>query len=456
MAYTENVFCIGLFILVLYVTGVLIVNSQRALITTMPDKLQALSGSCVQIPCAFEIPTIHSNDFNKSTNISGVWLKGATTFGTTPEIKIFNSSKTDSKFQGQIIGNLFQKNCTTVFYNVKNSYTDKYFFRIDANGPYRATDTYKQIEIFVQDVPPIPTMTDSVEVKEGTLVSLNCSAVAPCPEHPPNLTWTFPTKSTPEDHLQENPDQTKSVVSMVTFTSSYLHNEKNITCTAVYPVGTSYKTAEINRTLNVLFSPKDTSASISPSVPVSVGSCVNLTCSSTANPPVTNYTWFRISEGKPTQVSFRQNYTLNVIVEDGGLYYCEAVNDVGLGNSSEVLLAIKAQDKPVSPLVYGIVGGISVIMLIVILIAFFGWKRKSRFPDQHERTDNPLEQNPSVYNNQGMVKSKPEEQAEDQSEEIHYGEIIFSKQRPKETPAVAKDRDQVQESEYSEVKVTRR
>ncbi|KAL1006370.1 hypothetical protein UPYG_G00071470 [Umbra pygmaea] len=450
MTYTENVFCIGLFIL-----GVLTVHSQRALITTMPDELNVLSDSCLQIPCAFEIPNIYSSDFNKSTNISGVWLKGATNFGNNPSIVIFNSSETDSTYQGQIIGNLFKKNCTTVFYNVKNSYTDKYFFRIDTNGPYRATDTYKQIEIFVQDVPPIPTMTDSVEVKEGTPVSLNCSAVAPCPEHPPKLTWTLPTKSTPEEQLQENPDQTKSVVSMVTFTPSYLQNKKNITCTAVYPVGTSYETAEITRTLNVLFSPKDTSASISPSVPVSVGSCVNLTCSSTANPPVTNYTWFRISEGKPTQVSFTQNYTLNVTVEDGGLYYCEATNDVGFQSSKEVLLPIKGQDKPVSLLVYGIVGGFSVIMLIVILIAFFGWKRKPRFPEQLERTDNHLEQN-SVYDNQDIVKGKTEEQAEDQSEEIHYGEIDFSKQRPKETPAVAKDRDQGQESEYSEVKVTRR
>ncbi|KAL1006368.1 hypothetical protein UPYG_G00071440 [Umbra pygmaea] len=387
MTYTENVFCIGLFI-----SGVLTDSSERPLITTMPNKINVLSDSCVQIPCAFEILNTFSNDFNKSTNISGVWLKGGMNFATNPSIVIFNSSKTDSKFQWQIIGDLFQKNCTTVFYNVKNSYTDKYFFRIDTNGPFYATDIYMQVQIVVHDVPPIPTMTDSVEVKEGTLVSLNCSVVAPCPEHPPKLTWTLPTKSTPEEQLQENSDQTKSVVSMVTFTPSYLHNEKNIICTAVYPVGTSYKTGEINRTLHVLFSPKDTSASISPSVPVSVGSCVNLTCSSTANPPVTNYTWFRISEGKPTQVSSRQNYTLNVTVEDGGLYYCEAANDVGLGKSQEVLLPIKGQDQPVSPLVYGIVGRTSIIILIMILIAFFGWKRKSRFPDQLERTDNPLEQ----------------------------------------------------------------
>ncbi|KAK6293220.1 hypothetical protein J4Q44_G00367210 [Coregonus suidteri] len=251
-----------------------------------------------------------------------------------------------------------QKNCTTVFFNVTTSYSDKYFFRIESQ-PYRATDPEKSVNIDVRG-----------EVKEGTPVSLNCSAVAPCPEHPPELAWTLPTQFTPENQLQENPDQTKSVLSTVTFTPSYLHHEKNITCTAVYPVGTSNKIAEHTMMLNVSFSPKDTSASISPADPVLVGSCVNLTCSSTANPPVTNFTWFQISGGKPTQ------------------------------------------NSPVG----------------------------------------------TVCVNQNTAREKPEEPAEDQPEEIHYGDIDFSKLRPKEIPAAAQDGNRVQgqESEYAEVNVTRR
>jgi hypothetical protein len=103
----------------------------------------------------------------------------------------------------------------------------------------------------ITDLPSSPIITVSGEVKEGTPVSLNCLAVAPCPEHPPELTWTLPTQFTTENQLQENPDQTKSVLSTVTFTPSYLHHEKNITCTAVYIVGTSTKKAEHNMMLNV-------------------------------------------------------------------------------------------------------------------------------------------------------------------------------------------------------------
>ncbi|XP_038843962.1 myelin-associated glycoprotein-like [Salvelinus namaycush] len=306
----------------------------------MPDRLDVLTGSCVQIPCSFNIPGQNKDTFNSTIQTSGVWIKDSPYFDVCPDSVIFNSSETVNRYQGKITGNMSQKNCTTVFFNVTTSYTNKYFFRIERQ-PFLATDIEKSVYIGVRDLPSSPIITVSGEVKEGTPVSLNCSAVTPCPEHPPELTWTLPTQFTHENQLQENPDQTKSVLSTVTFTPSYLHHEQNITCTAVYPVGSSNKTAEHNMMLNVSFSPKDTSASISPADPVLMGSCVNLTCSSTANPPVTTFTWFKISGGKPTQVASGLSYTLNVTVSDGGLYYCEARNSHGCGKSKEVQLAIK-------------------------------------------------------------------------------------------------------------------
>ncbi|XP_038838136.1 vascular cell adhesion protein 1-like [Salvelinus namaycush] len=306
----------------------------------MPNKLDVLTGSCMQIPCSFDIPHQKKYTFNSTIHTSGVWMKEIPYFDLHPDSVIFNSSETVNRYQGKITGNMSQKNCTTVFFNVTTNYTNRYFFRIESQ-PFRATDIGKSVKIVVRDFPSSPILTVSGEVKEGTPVSLNCSAVAPCLEHPPELTWTLPTQFTTENQLQENPDQTKSVLSTVTFTPSYLHHEKNITCTAVYPVGTSNKTAEHNMMLNVSFSPKDTSASISPADPVLVGSCVNLTCSSTANPPVTNFTWFQISGDKPIQVASGQSYTLNVTVGDGGLYYCEARNSYDCGKSKEVQLAIK-------------------------------------------------------------------------------------------------------------------
>ncbi|XP_064805679.1 myelin-associated glycoprotein-like isoform X1 [Oncorhynchus masou masou] len=382
MACPENM----LFLIVLFISGVLACFGQRDLITTMPDRLDVLTGSCVQIPCSFDIPHQIKYTFNSTILTSGVWIKGNPYFGERPDRVIFNSSKLVNRYQGEITGNMSQKNCTTVFFNVTTNYTNKYFFRIESQ-PFRATDTEKSVNIVVSDLPSSPILPVSGEVKEGTPVSLNCFAVTPCPEHPPELTWTLPTQFTTENQLQENPDQTKSVLSTVTFTPSYLHHEKNITCTAVYPVGTSNKTAEHNMMLNVSFSPKDTSASISPADPVSVGSCVSLTCSSTANPPVTNFTWFKISEGKTTQVASGLSYTLNVTV-DGEQYYCEGRNSHGCGKSNEVQLAIKGQEEPVNPKVFEIVGKTLGLIFLFSLIVFFAWRRRtSRLPSGFDMTD---------------------------------------------------------------------
>ncbi|XP_036790677.1 sialic acid-binding Ig-like lectin 7 [Oncorhynchus mykiss] len=439
-------------------SGVLVSFGQRDLIATMPDRLDVLTGSCVQIPCSFDVPEQKKNKYNSTILTSGVWIKENSNFGGRPDNVIFNSSKTVNRYQGEITGNMSQKNCTTVFFNVNTSYTNIYFFRIESQ-PYLATDPKKSVNIVVSDLPSSPIITVSGEVKEGTPVSLNCSAVAPCPEHPPELTWTLPTQFTPENQLQENPDQTNSVLSTVTFTPSYLHHEKNITCTSVYPVGTSNKRAEHNMMLNVSFSPKDTLVSISPADSVSVGSCVNLTCSSTANPPVTNFTWFQISGGKTTQVASGQSYFLNVTAGDRGLYYCEGRNSHGCGKSNEVQLAIKGQKVPKKPMVFGVAAGTLGAILLISLISLFVWRRNSRLHDGLERTDSPQGQNSpvgTVCTNQATAGEEPEEPAEDQPEEIHYGDIDFSKLQTKETPAAAQDRVQGQESEYAEVNVTGR
>ena len=84
------------------------------------------------------------------------------------------------------------------------------------------------------DDPPSPTLTLSrLKVKEGTSVSLRCSAPAPCLSHRPTLTWT-PGLGDSVETLQENQDKTKVQTSALTFTASHLHHGKEISCTAAY------------------------------------------------------------------------------------------------------------------------------------------------------------------------------------------------------------------------------
>ncbi|KAJ8332958.1 hypothetical protein SKAU_G00418540 [Synaphobranchus kaupii] len=184
------------------------------------------------------------------------------------------------------------------------------------------------IGCLLQDSPPKPKLTpEKVEVMEGTSVSLSCSAAAPCPELPPNLTWT-PSLSNSVDQLQENEDQTKSVSSVLTFTASHLHHGQKITCRALYKLqqGDIQKTSNTSLTIRVL---------------LLEGSSVTLTCSSNANPPVQHYTWYKVNGREMNTVGTGQNLTFTVTESSGSeQYYCEAQNQHGKENSTTVQLEI--------------------------------------------------------------------------------------------------------------------
>ncbi|KAJ8333007.1 hypothetical protein SKAU_G00419030 [Synaphobranchus kaupii] len=200
------------------------------------------------------------------------------------------------------------------------------------------------IGCLLQASPPKPKLTpEKVEVMEGTSASLSCSAAAPCPKLPPNLTWT-PSLSDSVDQLQENDDQTKSVSSVLTFTASHLHHGQKITCRALYKLqqGDIQKTSNTSLTLRVLYPPKNTSVSISPSGSVLEGSSVTLTCSSNANPPVQHYTWYKVNGTEINTVGTGQDLTFSVPEYSGSeQYYCEAQNKHGKENSTTVQLDIK-------------------------------------------------------------------------------------------------------------------
>ncbi|KAL1005646.1 hypothetical protein UPYG_G00061770 [Umbra pygmaea] len=90
----------------------------------------------------------------------------------------------------------------------------------------------------------------------------------------------------------------------------------------------------------VVYNPKNTSVSVSPSGEIVEGSSVTLTCSSDANPPVKKYTWYKKNETSPKASG--QSYSItNIRPEDSGEYYCEAENDYGRLSSSTVTVDVE-------------------------------------------------------------------------------------------------------------------
>ncbi|KAL7852252.1 hypothetical protein SRHO_G00180370 [Serrasalmus rhombeus] len=152
------------------------------------------------------------------------------------------------------------------------------------------------------------SISPSGEIVEGSSVTLTCSSDA---NPPVGYNWFKGT-------------------SLVAKRETYMMNISSVDsgeykCKSSNEHGVKYSTA---LTLNVLYPPRNVSVSIGPSGETAEGSSVNLTCSSDANPPVQNYTWFK--EGGSSPVGSGHSYR----ALQRGSYYCEAQNEHGSQKSA--------------------------------------------------------------------------------------------------------------------------
>ncbi len=91
----------------------------------LPKRVEALQGSCVFIPCTFDIDQDHKDSLTDTAK--RLWRKGETI--------VFDSSSPDTGlFKGEIFGTATQKNCSTRFDNVTQNHNGSYYFRLEANG----------------------------------------------------------------------------------------------------------------------------------------------------------------------------------------------------------------------------------------------------------------------------------------------------------------------------------
>ncbi|KAM6900523.1 B-cell receptor CD22-like [Xenentodon cancila] len=380
---------------VFFLSGVLAdCDKTPSLFITAPKKIEAFSGSCLQISCNFIVE--EGKEFNGSREIIGVWLKHDTNLNLDKNNVVFNSSKQNNIYPINITGNMKVKNCTTLFYILQTKHSDTYYFRIE-NGPFRATASCDDVIITVKDSPWRPTINIPDDLKENERVTVTCSAVTPCPHSPPELTWNLQQDF--HTQTEKNNDGTFTTKIQKNITLSDTHDGYNIRCSVRYPVneGKHFKTSQTEKTLSVSYAPKDTSASISPSGLMSAGSWVKLTCSSRANPPVSTFTWFKKSEDGDMKVAEGDFYILNVTV--GGVYYCVATNDVGKQTSADISLNVWKI--------------LRYVIFIIFLVGSVWWLKSTR------STSNQT---------QNVVLHEPNGIAE--SQDIHYGEVNFARLGP--------------------------
>ncbi|KAF6724006.1 Myelin-associated glycoprotein [Oryzias melastigma] len=402
-ALSVNVLTVYMFLSVFFLPGVWAECSKPSFLhMSAPKQLEALSGSCLIIPCSFDTTPGNGEKFDNSRETFGVWIKNNTQLFENPNNVIFNSSKKENIYPMKIIGNLRQKNCTTLFSNLTTKHTERYYFRIE-DGEFKVVDRCNFIEINIQDSPQSPSIEIPAVLKEKTSVSITCSAPTPCPHSPPELTWNLQADS--QRQTETNTDGSFTTKIQKTITLSDTHDGFTIRCSARYPVNEGPpKTAETLKTLNMLL--RTPSVSISPSASVSVGIWVKMTCSSRAKPAVINFIWFRSSKDGDQKVAEGESYSLNAT--EGGAYYCVATNDLGNQTSPKIDLIVGDNLY----LTYFIIGGVAVTIILISFVICI-WRFRKNQKQQQQQPTSELE------------LQSPAPKTED---DLHYGEVNFKRE----------------------------
>ncbi|KAL1005618.1 hypothetical protein UPYG_G00061420 [Umbra pygmaea] len=214
-------------------------------------------------------------------------------------------------------------------------------------------------------------------------------------------------------------------------------------------------------TLTVLYGPKNTSVSVSPSGEIVEGSSVTLTCSSDANPPVDNYTWYKKNVTSPKASGQSYNIT-NITSEDTGEYYCEAKNLVGSQNSKFSMINIAGTQPSYLTLIIVVIPVVLVVLIMCLcgLICFRTNRKKKpkSISDTIDKADDGKRDSIPVYAISNITTSTAAQTTEtDNQEDIQYASVQFSSSKNQEVPlysSVQQSQRQKQEEEaqYAAVK----
>uniref|UniRef100_A0A096MGV3 Ig-like domain-containing protein n=1 Tax=Poecilia formosa TaxID=48698 RepID=A0A096MGV3_POEFO len=247
----------------------------------LPQTVQVKKGSCVTVPCSFDIRSEYNGNLNDTCEARWVFNPSL-----TPQLTETNP----------VTGILTRKNCTTTFNDMQPHHNKAYNFRLECKNDLKYTFTNKKVIFKVTDDFPSPTLTPStLTVKEGESVSLTCSAPAPCLPHTPTLTWT-PTMGDIHETIQENQDKTKFKTSVLNFTASQHHHGQKISCTAAYKKQDGSPDGSFTTSLIIL----DISQILHSSNCIKTSNQLNCSCETVGNPLPTTH-WYL--NGQPVDQS---------------------------------------------------------------------------------------------------------------------------------------------------------
>ncbi|XP_066575351.1 B-cell receptor CD22 [Amia ocellicauda] len=380
------------------------------LVVTYPvSQICALRGSSVLIPCTYEYPDNATVTERKWTN-----LPNNSNYDQPPFIYHSREEHLDTNYTGRVQYTEQDRSCSFKLTGIRSSDSRKYYFRITIDRKPKSVLGLNGVNLSVADGPltvKVKTTRHNSVILEGDNVTLTCSTQS-CSPNQTEFTWFKdgrPTYNTTSNTLSFN-------------NVSYEHFG-NYSCAA--KDNTSVQSPQI--TLNVEYTPKNTSVSVSPSGEIVEGSSVTLTCSSNANPPVQNYTWFKTNGAAVWENGSGQSITItNISPGDSGQYYCEAHNKHGAHNSTAVPLPVTGNITRLLLAVFG-----SLVPVIVVAVVFIICiKRRKTGPSREDDSRHIVSEaaTEDLYSNVRKTGSPGREQSQSaavQGNDLNYATVNF-------------------------------
>ncbi|XP_062391008.1 carcinoembryonic antigen-related cell adhesion molecule 5-like [Sardina pilchardus] len=254
-------------------------------------------------------------------------------------------------------------------------------------------------------------------VAEGQRVTLTCNTTCRL-SNDPTFIWyqnrqTVTYKHTTRDKLYLNPVSSEDAGNY----SCAVRGHESLSSTAVF--------------LNVRYSPRKTSLSISPGG-TEGGTSVTLTCSSDANPPVHTYTWYLKNGTEYVVRGTGESISFNVTSDTSGLYYCEAQNELGSQNSTDAAVPSKGSEAVMILLVT-----ISIVLALLLVGIVFLRKKKAKITAVTRSTDANMQSDSGLLNSNVTVRattSDPTQRVTTHDQDDQYASIKLNRSYRQEGP----------------------
>ncbi|XP_062390083.1 B-cell receptor CD22-like isoform X2 [Sardina pilchardus] len=341
----------------------------------MPENITAISGSCIVIPCTFSFPAKYKTEVNTSV---ALWTRGKV---GGPAVLQSDTSPA-SGFEGEIVGDFKNKNCTTVFTELPLGFSEPLLFRVEGPSDLKYTYAKELFISFQRERPPRPvlSLSPSGGLRPGKTLTVTCRASAPCPSLLPEVRLELEMDQSQQSSVQVHSEQgVMFVMANLSFTVMARHYGQNVTCEAIYPGKYGAKSHGVeSQTLNILYGPHNTRVTMSRPSPVPVGALVTLRCLSEANPPVNTYNWYAgITSGQRTLRASGQELALMATGADRGLYSCEAISPWGEQKSAVVALEVEdgSEGQQCSMVPYVFCGVLACLYVLTIVVDVYKYKR---------------------------------------------------------------------------------